>query len=44
MENSKEIFIKFKYAGKKGEQIMSKMRKVVSNLLEDGVKPKVVYN
>ena len=44
MKNSKEIFINFKYAEKKGEQIMSKMRKIVSNLLEDGVKPKVVYN
>ena len=42
--NNKEIFINLKYAGKKGEQLMSKMKKIVSNSLEDGVKPKVVYN
>ena len=42
--NSKEIFINLKYAGKKGEQLMSKMKKRVSNSLEDGVKLKVVYN
>ena len=40
----KEISIKLKYAGQKGEQLMSKMKKIVSNSLEDGVKPKVVYN
>ena len=42
--NGKEIFINFKYAGKKGEQLMSKMKKIVSNSLVDGVKPKVAYN
>ena len=42
--NSKEIFISIKYAGQKGEQLMSKMKKIVSNSLENGVKPKVVYN
>ena len=42
--NSKEIFINPKYAGRKGEQLLSKMKKIVSNSLEDGVKPKVVYN
>ena len=42
--NSKEIFVNLKYAGKKVEQLMSKMKKIVSNSLEDGVKPKVVYN
>ena len=42
--NSKEILINLKYAGRKGEQLMSKMKKIVSNSLEDGVKPKVVYN
>ena len=40
--NSKEIFINLKYAGQKGEQLMSKMKKIISNSLEDGVKPKVV--
>ena len=40
--NSKEVFINLKYAGQKGEQLMSKMKKIVSNSLEDGVKPKVV--
>ena len=29
---------------KKGEQLMSKMKKIVSDSLEDRVKPKVVYN
>ena len=43
-KNSKAIFINLKYAEQKGEQLMSKMKKIVSNLLEDGVKPKVVYN
>ena len=38
--NSKEIFINLKYAGRKGEQLMSKMKNIVSNSLEDGVKPK----
>ena len=42
--NSKEIFINLKYAAQKGEQLMSKMKKIVSNSLEDGVKPNVVYN
>ena len=42
--NSKEIFINLKYARKKGEQLISKMKKIVSNSLDDGVKPKVVYN
>ena len=41
---SKEIFINLKYAGQKGEQLMSKMKKIISNSLEDGVKSKVVYN
>ena len=42
--NNKEIFINLKYAGQKGEQLMSTMKKIVSNSLEDGVKPKIVYN
>ena len=42
--NNKEIFINLKYAGQNGEQLVSKMKKIVSNSLEDGVKPKVVYN
>ena len=42
--NNKEIFINLKYAGKKGGQLISKMKKIVSNSLEDGVKPKGVYN
>ena len=42
--NSKEIFIDFKCAGQKGEQLMPRMKKIVSNSLEDGVKPNVVYN
>ena len=42
--NSKEVFINRKFAGKKGEQLTSKMKKIVSNSLEDGVKLKVVYN
>ena len=36
--------INLKYAGQKGEQLMSKMKKIISNSLEDGVKLKVVYN
>ena len=40
--NSKEIFINLKYGGQKGEQLMSKMKNIVSNSLEDGVEPKVV--
>ena len=42
--NNKEIFINLKYAGQNGEQLVSKMKKIVSNSLEDGVKPKVIYN
>ena len=42
--NTKEIFINFKYARQRGEQLMSKMKKLVSNSLEDGIKPKLVYN
>ena len=42
--NSKAIFINCKYAGQKGEQLISKMKKIVRNSLKDGVKPKVVYN
>ena len=30
--------------GQKGEQLISKLNKIVSNLLEDGVKSKIVYN
>ena len=33
-----------KYAEQKGEQLMSKMQKIVINSFENGVKPKVVYN
>ena len=43
-KNRKEIFINLKHAGQKGEQLMSKMKKIVCNSLEDGVKQKVVYN
>ena len=35
--NSKEIFINLKYAGQRGEQVMLKMKRIVSNLLERGV-------
>ena len=42
--NSKEIFINLKYPEQKGEQLMSKMKKIVSNSLENGVKPKDVYD
>ena len=41
--NNKGTFINLKYNGQKGEQLMSKMKKIVSNSLEIGVKPKVVY-
>ena len=33
--NSREIFINLEYAGQKGEQLMSKMKKIVSNSLEE---------
>ena len=33
-----------KYVGQKGEQLMSKIKKIISNSLEDGVKPNVIYN
>ena len=42
--NNKGIFINLKCAGKKREQLMSKIKKIKSNSLEDGVKPKVVHN
>ena len=42
--NSKELFINLKYTEQKGEQLISKMKKIVSNSVEDGAKPKVVYN
>ena len=42
--NRKKIFINLEYAGQKGDQLMSKMKKIVSNSLEDTVKLKVVYN
>ena len=42
--NSKEMFINFKYVGQKGEQLMSKIKKIISSSLEDGVKPNVIYN
>ena len=41
--NNKGLFINLKYNGEKGEQLMSKRKKIVSNTLEIGVKPKVVY-
>ena len=40
--DNKEIFINLKYAGQQEEKLMSKMKKIVSNSLEDGVKPKVI--
>ena len=43
-KNRRELFINLKYAGQKGEQLMSTMKKIISNSLEDGVKPKFVYN
>ena len=43
-KNRKEIIINLKYAVQKGEQLMSKMKKIICNSLEDGVKPNVVYN
>ena len=33
-----------KYAGKKGEQLILQMKKIVNNSLEDGIKWKNVYN
>ena len=42
--NRKKIFINLKHAGHKRGQLMSKMNKIVSNSLEDGVKPKIVYS
>ena len=42
--NSREIFINLKYAGHKGQQLMSKMKKIVSNSFENSVKQKFVYN
>ena len=42
--SNKEIFINLKYVGQKGEQLMSKIKQIVSNSLEDDIKPKVVYN
>ena len=41
---SKEIFINLKYAGQKGGQLISKMKKIVSNVLKYDIKPNVVYN
>ena len=43
-KNRKEIIINFKYAGQKREQLMSKLKKIICNSVEDGVKPKVAYN
>ena len=42
--SNKGIFINLKYTGQKAEQLMSKMKKIISNSLEDGVKLKLVYN
>ena len=42
--NSNKILTNLKYAGLKVEQLMLKMKKIVSNSLEDDAKPKVVYN
>ena len=42
--NKKKIFINLKYAKQKRKQLMSKMKKMVSNSLEDGVKTNTVYN
>ena len=42
--NSKETFINLKYAGQKGGQLMSKMKKIVSNVLEYDIKLNVFYN
>ena len=42
--NSKEIFVNLKYDGQKGKQLISKMKKIDSNSLEDDIKLKVVYN
>ena len=41
--NSKEIFINLKFAGQKGEKLMSKRKNTFSNTLEDGFTLKVVY-
>ena len=43
-KNRNEIIINVRYAGQKRELLMSKMKKIICNSLEDGVKPKVVYN
>ena len=43
-QNRKEIVINLKYAGQKGEQTMSEIKKIICNSLENGVKPNVVYN
>ena len=43
-KNRKEIIINLKYAGQKGEQLMSKMKKIICNSSEDGAKSKLVYN
>ena len=42
--NSKEIFINFKQARQKREQLMPKRKKIVINSSEDVVKPKIIYN
>ena len=42
--NSKETFINLKYAGQKGVQLISKMKKIVSNVLEYDIKLNVFYN
>ena len=36
--------VHWEYAGQKGGQLMSKMKKIVSNSLEDYIKPKFVSN
>ena len=41
---TKEYLSTLNVLGKKREQLMSKIKKIKSNSLEDGVKPKVVYN
>ena len=42
--SSKEIFINFKQARQKREQLMSKRKRIVINSSEDVVKPKIIYN
>ena len=42
--NSKEVLINLKYPRQKGKQLLSKMEKIVSNSLENDIKPKVVYS